>query len=292
MTKMVVASKCRFDEVFVVCNTLGQEVYDLISFKYNRMFGTALDPKSNNNNASANSSSNSGSAGNNGDEQLETIHHRINELANIDLNKGGRKFRVLLILDDLPAVRNKMFESLVRNARHNNISIIFITHNIRNVDVGVRLEFDIFMLSEGKYSTQVIDLMAKKAAAVCKQLHAIADSIPIPYRAFLVTLYRDTTCMAYCINPNERTLVDEVRAKKQRLLDRIYTKESYYFHMRHFDESLIHAKMPDEESVGVIVNGDTSKKRGGFHHQLPRRFANRRKKAKSVVGAYGTLSNF
>lgn len=217
MSRIVLSSNRRFDEVFVMCNTHGQNAYDNLSFKYNRFECSGKDGIMN-----------------------KASSMLFNELANRTVSDPD--YKVLLIVDDVPKTVfcNPQFESLVRNARHNFISIIFITHDIRLVSPGVRPEFDIFMLSQsGKYNIDVISKTSAQAAVVCKQLAASIQrgaTANCDAQCYLVSIFRRETdsSRAFYIPKN-------LPNRKQRSLPMIMTKGAYYFHTLMLDETLPHS---------------------------------------------------
>lgn len=226
MSRLVLASGRRFDEVFVLCNTHTQTAYDNLSFKYNRF--TVV-----NNKLGFGATSASG----NPDEGAMLI----NELANT--KPGEPKFSVLFIVDDVPkpVFCNAQFESFVRNARHNSISIIFITHALGLVSAGVRPEFDIFMLSpSGKYTMDIVNKTNAQAADVCRQL---ASSIQMGLtshlnaQCYLVSIFRREVEPSRAFYVPHQSEDERKRSAQTRMLPMILTKASYYFHTLMYDES-------------------------------------------------------
>lgn len=258
MSRIVLSSNRRFDEVFVMCNTHGQNAYDNLSFKYNRFE----------------------CSGKNG--LNKTTSMLLNELANRTDNDPN--YRVLLIVDDVPKTVfcNPQFESLVRNARHNFISIVFITHDIRLVSPGVRPEFDIFMLSQsGKYHIDVISKTSAQAAVVCKQLAAAIQrgaTANIDVQCYLVSIFRRET------DSSRAFYVPKMSPSKRMERSMIMTKSAYYFHTLMFDESLLPfttttAATTQPPNHRQVRKGSTSSARGGDKPPRKRRMP----KAASVV---------
>lgn len=237
MADLLIASKCRFDEVFVICNTYAQDVYDLISFRYNRFYSSALASKKRKKDEEA--------------AAIERTKCVISDLARICYSTADKKYRVLLILDDIPETvfsNNKEFSTLIRISRHNNISIIFITHDIIRVESSLRNEFDVFMLTRGKFT--IPHQLSQSAWSMCKELNVwiSKNKLPSNYIAMLMMILRDGSTSVYAVENNiGKSPIHKALATNTRLIRYIYTKKSYYFHMRYFDENLINTAMNETE---------------------------------------------
>lgn len=157
-------------------------------------------------------------------------------------NYGQKPFKTLYILDDVPTCayhRNNAFQEFVRNARHRNIYVALIIHDIRHLDTGMRSEFDVFNLNESPYFSAIVSMnMSVQAGSVTKKIFQNAKKMheenedssnhvkPADTKCYLLLITKDKTANMYRIkyDPNAKKFMESCNQAT------FHTKAGYLYH--------------------------------------------------------------
>lgn len=254
LMRILEQSKIKFDYIYVSSNTYKQTVYERLTFPSNcfvytkssakRLQEKSLNELANNDRAAAldlecfelNQDDGAAVAGSGG-----SVANARKKAAGWD-NYGQKPFKTLYILDDVPTSayhRNTAFQEFVRNARHRNIYIALIIHDIRNLDTGMRSEFDVFNLNEAPFFSNVLcnnmsvpaGSIIKKLVNIVKQMQDENDCKPTHVKPadtkcylMLITKERDANLYRIRHDDNARQFIESCTQA------RFHTKAGYAYH--------------------------------------------------------------